>query len=382
MTLGSGRAFLGATAIAVVGLLSVATAGGQAASPQDPQANPPMVEEVYSTVVLLRGIPVDTFFETMGMFAAAMGDDCTFCHASEAYYRKEAFADPTPRIMRARQMIVMMNTINKTYFAGEPRVTCFTCHGGSSAPREEPNLALQYGAPVEDPNVRDFPVDPRVSADQVFDRYLEALGGTERLAQLSSFVATGTYSGFDTAFTEVPVEVFANAPNQSTMIVHQFNGDSVRTYDGRSGWMAGPDTPLPLLTLTGGNLRRARLQAILAFPAGIQDAFRQWRGGRTAIDDREVRVVQGTNGDQALVNLFFDEIGLLVRLVSWTETPVGLVPTQIDYADYRDVSGIKMPFRWTVSQTYMQMTVALSDVQPNVAIDVARFAQPAPAPPR
>ena len=380
MTFGPGRGLVAATAVTVVCLLSLVMAGGRAASPQEPQANAPMVEEVYSSVALLRGIPVDTFFETMGMFAAAMGADCTFCHASEAYFRAEAFADPTPRIQRARQMIVMMNTINETYFAGEPRVTCFTCHGGSNAPREEPILSLQYGPPVENSNDRGFPLYPLVSADQVFDEYLEALGGADQVAGLSSFSAKGTYSGFDTSFTEVPVEIFANAPNQGTMIVHMFNGDSIRTYDGRSGWMAGPDTPVPLLTLTGGNLGRAAVQATLSFPAGIRDAFSQWRVGRTAIDDREVRVVQGSNGDQPLVNLYFDEPGLLVRLVTWTETPAGIVPTQIDYADYRDVAGIKMPFRWTVSQTYMQMNIALSEVQPNVAIDAARFAQPAPAP--
>ena len=376
----SRRAFRGATAIAVVCLLGAAIAGGQAASPQAPLTNPPLVDDVFTSVALLRGIPVDTFFETMGMFAAAMGNDCTYCHSSDAYFDKEAFAVPTPRIMRARQMIVMMNAINETYFAGESRVTCFTCHGGSSTPGEEPDLALQYGPPTENPNARDFAVDPRVSADQVFDRYLEAIGGTEQLSQISSFAATGIYSGFDTAFAGVPVEVFANAPDQGAMIVHQFNGDSVRTYDGQGGWMAGPDTPVPLLTLTGGNLRRARLQAILAFPAGIRDAFSQWRVGRTAIDDREVRVVQGSNGDRALVYLFFDEAGLMVRMVSWTETPAGLVPTQVDYTDYRDVAGIKMPFRWTVSQTYMQMTVALDEVRPNVTIDPARFGQPALAP--
>ena len=69
-----------------------------------------------------------------------------------------------------------------------------------------------------------------------------------------------------------------------------------------------------------------------------------------------------------------------MRLVSWTQTPVGFGPTQIDYADYRDVAGVKMPFRKTVSQTYMQLTIELSDVQPNVAIDRSRFARPALAP--
>jgi hypothetical protein len=80
------------------------------------------------------------------------------------------------------------------------------------------------------------------------------------------------------------------------------------------------------------------------------------------------------------VNLYFDnKTGLLVRWVRWNETPVGPVPTQIDYDDYREVAGVKMPFTWTVSQTYMQMTITLDALQPNVPIDAARFARPAPA---
>lgn len=375
MKLGSRETFHGAMAIGVVWLLGVAAA-------QDAQENPPMTEEVFKSVVLLRGIPVDTFFDAMGMFANAMGNDCTYCHASTAALDRNAFAVPTPRIQRARQMIVMMNAINKTYFGGQPRVTCFTCHGGNQSPRSDPNLALQYSTPVEDPNVRDFPVDPTISANQVFDKYLEAVGGVERLAKLSSFVAKGTYAGFDTTFAQVPVEIFAKAPNQYATIVHLSGGDSFSTYNGRNGWLAGPDAPVPLLTLTGGNLDRARLEALVAFPAGIRQAFSQWRVGRVVLGDEEVRVVQATEAGQPVVNLYFDESGLLVRLVRWTQTPVGFVPTQIDYADYREVSGVRLPFRRTMTQTYMQMVVELSEVQPNVPIDATRFARPAIAPRR
>ena len=72
--------------------------------------------------------------------------------------------------------------------------------------------------------------------------------------------------------------------------------------------------------------------------------------------------------------------GKYVYCIIKTQTPVGFVPTQIDYSDYRDVAGVKMPFRRKVSQTYMQMTIELSDVQPNVPIDAARFARPVPRP--
>lgn len=140
------------------GLLGASLAARQAA-PQNAAETGPLSDQVFKSVALLRGIPVDTFFESMGMFASAMGEDCTFCHASDAYFDKSAFARPTPRIQKARQMIVMMNALNKQYFAGQTRVTCFTCHRGGNNPTSEPEIALQYSAPHENPNARNFPVD-------------------------------------------------------------------------------------------------------------------------------------------------------------------------------------------------------------------------------
>jgi hypothetical protein len=375
----SSKTAIGAiTAAALLYVVVGVTAVGQAQGQQSAAEKVPLTDEVFKSVVLFKGIPVDTFFETMGMFASAMGNDCTFCHDSGAYFDKALFAKPTPRIARARQMVTMMNGLNEQYFGGRSRVTCFTCHGGSQSPRSEPDLAIQYGAPTEDPNARDFPVDTRVTADQVFDKYLQALGGADRVARFTSFSATGTYEGFDTGMKKVPVELYAKSPAQQTMVVHLSIGQSTRAFDGRNGWMAGPDTPLPLLTLTEGNLDRARLEALVAFPTGLRQAFPRWRVGRTAIGDKEVRIVQGVGAAQALANFYFDDSGLLVRLVRWTRTPVGFVPTQIDYSNYRDVNGVKVPFTRTVSQTYMQMTVELANVQANASIDDARFAKPAP----
>jgi outer membrane lipoprotein-sorting protein len=80
----------------------------------------------------------------------------------------------------------------------------------------------------------------------------------------------------------------------------------------------------------------------------------------------------------ATVTLCFDvESGLLVRLVRFSASPVGRLVSQIDYADYRDVDGVKIPFRWTVSWLDGRSTFELSDVRPNVAIDAAKFARPA-----
>ena len=134
------------------------------------------------------------------------------------------------------------------------------------------------------------------------------------------------------------------------------------------------------MPLTGGNLEGAKLDAMLSFPAQIKQAFSQWRISATAIDNREVQVVQGTNPRQPPVNFYFDESGLLVRVLRLVDTAVGRVPTQTDYSDYREVSGVKMPFRWTTTWTNGQATTELSEVQLNVPIDAAKLARPAPAP--
>jgi photosynthetic reaction center cytochrome c subunit len=380
-----------AAVVAIACLLGVVSARGlgavasaQAAQSAAPPAAaaPVMADSVLKNVQVLKGLTIDTFFEAMGLFASSMGGDCTYCHSKDAVTNRDAFSIATPRIQRARQMIVMMNTINKTYFGGQTRVTCFTCHRAGYIPETAPRLSLQYGTPIEDPNMINFVEDPRASAEKVLDRYLEALGGTGRLTKLTSFTGRGTYAGFDTGFAEVPVEVFGKAPNQRTTIAHLDYGDNIRVYDGRNGWFAGPDAPAPLTPLTSGVLDVARLEALVAFPAGIKQVYTRWKAGTGAIDDNEVQIVQGSNPDSALlpVNLYFDiDSGLLVRVVRWNVTPVGPNPTQIDYDDYRDVAGVKMPFTWTISQTYMQMTIKLESLEPNVAVDASRFARPAPA---
>jgi photosynthetic reaction center cytochrome c subunit len=367
----------GVISILAVCLLGVRLAGGQAGQAQRPQ----MAEEVFKNVQVLKGIPVDEFMDTMGMFAASLSLNCIDCHVAESVDRWEKFADETPLKRTARTMLLMVNAINKEHFKGVRSVSCYTCHRGDLRPKIVPSLVVQYSAPVEDPNEVEIPPNAKgPSPDEVFNKYIQAIGGAQRLASLSSFTAKGTFIGFETEQTKVPMDLFAKAPAQRTLIVHTRLGDSVRVYDGRAAWIAAPDKPLPLMTLTGGNLEGARIDAVLSFPAQIKQAFTLWRVGATSIDDKDVVVLQGTSPRQPPVNLYFDNSGLLVRVVRLVDTAVGRVPTQIDYSDYREVAGVKMPFHWTTTWTDGQATTELSEVTPNVAIDAAKFVRPAPAP--
>jgi outer membrane lipoprotein-sorting protein len=339
---------------------------------------PPTAESVYLNVQVLKGIPVDRFNDTMGMFSAALLLDCVGCHDAKITSDPKAFALPTPRIQRARQMVLMMNTLNRTYFGGQARVTCFTCHHGDTQPERSPSLALQYGELVNDPSsFRFFPDVAAPPADEILAKYIEALGGAPRLAALTGYVATGTYSGFDTSDTEVPLELLAKAPNRRAMTADPPVGpDLLWVYNGRSAWKYQPDTPIPLIELTGWSLTGTGVEAMVSFPAGIPKAFAQWQAGFADVDGRQVTVVRGINPGQSPVNLHFDDAGLLVRLVRWTETAAGPVPVQVDYADYREVAGVKLPFRWVTTWTNGQSTVQLKEVRPNVAIEDSRFARP------
>ena len=94
--------------------------------------------------------------------------------------------------------------------------------------------------------------------------------------------------------------------------------------------------------------------------------------------DRLVNVVQGTGPRGVLATLYFDqESGLLLRVVRYGKSPIGRVPTQVDYADYRDVGGIKMPFRRVFAWMDGRDAIQLSEVQINVPIDAAKFGRPA-----
>ena len=364
--------------LSIVWLLCLTLAHAQA-----PTQKPQMAEEVFKNVQILKGIPVDEFMATMGFFAASTGLNCTDCHVEESGGDWARYADDNDRKRTSRRMIQMVTNLNRASFGGRQMVTCNTCHRGVKRPNVMPSLAQLYGTPPPDE-----PGDPfeqangQPAADQVIDKFIQAIGGAPRVTALTSFAAKGTYLGFDDA-EKRSLEILAKAPRQRTTITRSPAGVSTTVLNGASGWIAGLDTerPMPLIAITGQELEGVQLEADLMFPARLKQALGKWRVGfPMTIDDREVQLVQGTTAGGGTVTLCFDsQSGLLVRLVRFTESPVGRLVTQVDYSDYRDVAGVRMPFKWTVSWLNGRSVYELTEVQPNVAIDAARFGRPAQA---
>lgn len=401
MRLRSGRTILAATGIAVAGLI-----GGLTAAQTAPQEKPLLAEQVFKNIQVLRGIPVDDFLGTMGIMAAALQFDCSDCHVAAGTEKVDWAAD-TPRKQMARVMVTMVATINKNNFGGRQLVTCWTCHRNRDKPLVTPVMATIYGTPTVEPDDIIVQAPGAPVAESILDRYIEAAGGAQRLAGLTSFVGKGTSVSFGGFGGDGAVEIVAQAPDKRATIIlfkeATGRGDQIRAYDGRTGWLRTPLNVLGEFQLTGTDLDGSRVDAQLSFPGQIKQMLTNVRTGPpTTITDlpapfsqsvlqqgvpseqaHVVDVVQGTGPRGLLVTLYFDrQSGLLLRELRYGSSPIGRIPTQIDFADYRDVNGIKLPFRITFAWLDGRDSIILNDITTNVPIDQAKFGRPAPLKPR
>jgi hypothetical protein len=165
------------------------------------------------------------------------------------------------------------------------------------------------------------------------------------------------------------------------VLVHLHTGDNLHVYDGINGWnnSTGSLLPVPVRALAGSDLEGVKIEAALSFPAQLKSVLTNWKSGfpATTIDDKPVDVIQASGVDTTPVKFYFDkETGLLVRYTRYSDTPIGTIPSQVDFGDYRDVGGIKFPFKITQTWTDGQVFMELSAVQPNAAVEATRFTRP------
>ncbi len=359
------------------GAVSFAQSRSQTAS------KPQMAEAAFKNIRALKGIPVDEFMGTMGLFSAALSVCCGDCHVGAGTDQPKWEDDTPPRKVIARRMVTMVNTINKENFAGRQVVTCWTCHRGTQSPAVTPTIDAIYSTPVfVPPDI--LPATPAsagtLPVDKVWEKYVQALGGAQNLAKLTSYFGKGTATLFDEVRSD-PLEIYAKAPNQLSILVHRRGGEMARTYDGREAWVVLPLTVVQAYPLTASALEGAKLVAEMAFPGQINQLLHNWKASYPAtIEDREVSVLQGSGSDGMLATFYFDkQTGLLTRMVHYANSAVGRVPTQIDYSDYRPVAGVMLPFKFIYGWLSNREEYTLSEVQPNVPIDAAKFTRPLPA---
>jgi photosynthetic reaction center cytochrome c subunit len=298
-------------------------------------------------------------------------------------------------------MINMVAKINKDNFGGQPRVTCWTCHHNRDRPADTANFETIYGEAQLIPDVVVTQAQGVPSATQILDKFIEASGGAAKLANLKSIDAHGTQAGFGGFGGGGAAEIAGQFPDKKSTIIlfraETGRGDQIRSYDGKDGWVRTPLNVIGEYQLEGGDLDGARFDAQLMFPQQIKSIMTNLKSGNqttiTSLPVSEsqaavqkganvqtttrVNVVQGTGPRGLLVTLYFDEkTGLLARELRYSQTSIGRVPVQVDFGDYRDVDGVKLPFYMAYVWLDGRDSIVLNDVKTNVQIDPAKFGRP------
>jgi len=346
--------------------------------PAGPTNTPKKAEEQFKNIQVLKGVPADQIFPTMQFIAASLGVECDFCHVQNAFEKD----DKKPK-QTARKMMAMMFAINQDNFDGHREVTCNSCHHGSMHPMAIPTVmtdepkanAATHGAGEAKPDGVQEPAGP--TADQLMDKYLQASGGAPAIEKVTTRVMKGT---IDFGGMSLPIEIYAKDPKKRISLTHMKDGDNITAFNGQEGWLGM--TGHPMREMHGSDLDGAAIDADLHLAAHLKQMFSELQThGTEKIGDAVTYVVIGRRATKPPIELYFDQqSGLLVRLVRFGDTALGLMPTQIDFADYRDTNGMKVPYRWTLARPSGRFTIQVSEMQQNVPVDDARFVKP-PAPP-
>ena len=395
----------------------------------------------YKNVKILKDVPAEQLPLAMQYITASLGVGCDFCHVTGpgGAFDKD---DKEPK-QRAREMMKMMTAINNEQFEGRQTVGCMSCHNGRMRPSRTPGLAVEMtaeeaaafragrggrggpggpgggpggpggqrpggpGGGAEQPTQgapqaggpppaggrgSDAAPDsaagqgrggrggppPTETLDQVISKYQAALGGKAALAKATTRVLTGTVTTRDLQTSNVTVKETGQRPLPDRhRIAARRDGPRRRRQDRMvAGWIQqhGPRS-------RGAGVPAGGRVADFGLPLHLPDRYESLSVTRYGnVDGKPTIALSGRPYPGVTQQMQFDrESGLLLRRTITTATPLGPLPEQIDYSDYRDVSGVKVPFVVRYVTWRDVTTEKLADVKFNVPIAADEFAKPAVA---
>jgi photosynthetic reaction center cytochrome c subunit len=330
-------------------------------------------------LTVLQALPESQLFPLMNLLADSLGVRCDYCHvqATPDFAKTPSnmggwvwTSDDKPPKRTAREMMQMVVDLNATRFRGERRVTCYTCHRGSTRPGRLPPLP-----PPAAGSARTSAEPALPSADHVWTTYLDAVGRIDPASGPGTVIRgwddrpEGRYGKF---------EITVAGADRYRVTLSTPEGTTSQGLDGEGAWVAANDRVQRLSAAADvARMRRIamRYRPVKDRPASLQVV------GIDRVADRDVFVATARIDAVTTHSLYFDAVsGLLRREVITTETLLLPLEDQVDYDDYRDVNGVRMPFRIQMSDgaSYSTTIRTISDIRRGVAVDDALFRPPSP----
>ncbi|MBZ5661317.1 MAG: photosynthetic reaction center cytochrome c subunit [Acidobacteriia bacterium] len=384
--MGNARHFV-RTSVAVLGFAFAFAFGAGAQLPAAPKVK--TAKQQFKNILVLKTLPANQLVPAMHLIEGDLGVTCGYCHVVDKWEK-----DDVPQKKTARKMMTMMLALNKNNFEGKQMVTCYTCHHGSPDPVSTlPLPPTSVTFPKYDPEWH--PAKPNFPpADQIFDNYIQALGGEQALRKVTSRVITAarTIPAGPGGTSEVPArgQIYLKAPNLRLSVASTDKATIQDGFDGAVAWTQnarGEVNPL-----SPAEQPRAKRNANFYEPLELKGEYEKLEVRAVEkVNNRDAYVVVGTPAGESPETLYFDtQSGLLVKKITTLPNVVGASPYEVEYDDYRDTSsGVKFPFLIRsipanpLSAVVSRTTIRVEKVDDNVPIDDSKFVKPQskPAPP-
>jgi hypothetical protein len=361
---------------------------------QGPPAGDKPVEQTRKNIQVLKGLPESQLFAEMNFISASLGVRCDFCHVTQGKDPKTGFtnwvweSDDKEEKKTARGMMRMVLSVNGGNFGlSRGQVTCYTCHRGQMHPQNMPTLPLAVSGHEPPPpgatptpggteaHGHDAPRPAQPTVQQVFDKYVAAVGAPAARDKFQTLVLKGTATASQNRTQSF--EVTMKGTDKALLVFQGPQGGAQRrSVSGTTAWMSGPRGTRALNPSETAELRGYLdyFNVVKFTPSATMRVV-----GRRKVGDRDAVVVVDRPSETLQRRYFFDaETGLLLRIVTLTDAILNQIPEQVDFEDYRDVDGVKLPFVVRVSaiDTFNSRTQTTAEVKHGVPVEDAIFDMP------
>lgn len=316
----------------------------------------------------LQGLPESQLFLAMNFISDSLGVHCDYCHVKSGDKWLWA-SDEKPPKATGLAMIRMVLAMNEEHFEGSRKLTCYTCHRGSL------QVATLAPLPPHDFVKERSAIAPRPvpSPAEIVARYRSAIGG-DAAANVRTIVMN---VAVDRAAGASNVEIVLEPPDRMLITATTEKGVAKQSLNGNSGWVLIGGK---LTTLSADALAPLRNSAATFGAVKFAEDVSRLRNPRIEkAGEREAYAVDVVADADTTRTYFFDmQTGLLLRRRVTTQTMIAPLTEQVDYDDYRDVAGVKLPFliRSSDVASYDTTTRTVSAIRTNVAVDDAIFSAP------
>jgi photosynthetic reaction center cytochrome c subunit len=329
---------------------------------------------------VLQALPEAQLFPLMNLLADSLGVRCDYCHVQEKPDLTRTPAnvggwvwdrDDKPQKRLAREMMQMVVDLNARSFSGQTRVTCYTCHRGTTRPERLPVLPPPAGP-------RNTPEPPTLpTADRIWTNYVNAVGKVPTTKPGTGTVIVGWDDRSEGRWGKFEITLGDGERYRATLANPE--GTRTQALDGDTAWGALNDRVVRFAPADVAAVRRTmlRYRAVKAEPPADLRVVGIDRSG-----DRDTYAVTGRIDALTTRTMYFDVVtGLLRRDVITTETLLLPIQEQVEYDDYRNADGVQMPFRIRISTDgapYSTTIRTVSEIRRNVAVDETLFRLPPP----